>query len=228
MEWFSRLGINIQEGYGMSENWAYGTINRSGDIRFGTVGKPMHKGEIKISAEGEVLIKSPATMKGYYLDEEKTREVIKNGYYHTGDKGEVCGDGFLKITGRIKDTFKTAKGEFITPSHIESLILENTNIEQVCVMGLGMPQPMALVVLSEQAQRLDKQDVDKTLQATFRKVNSVVESHEILNGLLVVKEEWLPENGLMTPTLKVKRNEVAAYYQNLVQQYSEVKTVVWE
>lgn len=228
MQWFSRLGINIQEGYGMSENWAYGTINRGDDIRFGTVGKPMRDGEIKISQEGEVLIKSPATMKGYYLDEEKTREVIKNGYYHTGDKGEVCKDGFLKITGRIKDTFKTSKGEFITPSHIESLILENTNVEQVCVMGLGLPQPMALVVLSEQAQQLNKQTVDETLQATYQKVNKMLKSHEVLNGLLVVKEEWLPENGLMTPTLKVKRNEVAAYYESLVQQYSEAKAVVWE
>lgn len=188
----------------------------------------MRDGVIKISEEGEVLIKSPATMKGYYLDEEKTREVIKDGFYHTGDKGEVCNDGFLKITGRIKDTFKTAKGEFITPSHIESLILENTNIEQVCVMGLGMPQPMALVVLSEQAQQLDKNQVNETLKTTFKKVNGTVKSHEVLNGILVVKEEWLPENGLMTPTLKVKRNEVAAYYQNLVQQHSEARAVVWE
>ncbi len=228
MEWFSRLGINIQEGYGMSENWAYGSVNPKEDIRFGTVGKAMPKSEIKISEIGEILIKSPATMRGYYLDEEKTREVIIDDFYHTGDKGEICKDGYIKITGRIKDTFKTAKGEFITPSLIESLVLENTHIEQVCVMGLGMPQPMALVVLSEQAQTLSRAEVNHGLETTLAKVNKKVKSHEVLNGLFVVKDEWLPENGLMTPTLKVKRNEVAAYYQSLVEEHAEAKAVIWE
>ena len=228
MEWFSRLGINIQEGYGMSENWAYGSVNPKDDIRIGTVGKAMPKSEIKISEIGEILIKSPATMRGYYLDEEKTSEVIINDFYHTGDKGEICKDGYIKITGRIKDTFKTAKGEFITPSLIESLVLENTHIEQVCVMGLGMPQPMALVVLSEQAQTLSRAEVNHGLEKTLATVNKQVKSHEVLNGLFVVKDEWLPENGLMTPTLKVKRNEVAAYYQSLVEEHAEAKAVVWE
>ena len=228
MEWFSRLGINIQEGYGMSENWAYGSVNPKDDIRIGTVGKAMPKSEIKISEIGEILIKSPATMRGYYLDEEKTSEVIINDFYHTGDKGEICKDGYIKITGRIKDTFKTAKGEFITPSLIESLVLENTHIEQVCVMGLGMPQPMALVVLSEQAQTLSKAEVNHGLETTLATVNKQVKSHEVLNGLFVVKDEWLPENGLMTPTLKVKRNEVAAYYQSLVEEHAEAKAVIWE
>ncbi len=228
MQWFSRLGINIQEGYGMSENWAYGTINPTEDIRFGTVGKPLFKGEIKISDIGEILIKSPCTMKGYYLDDEKTQEVIKDGYYYTGDKGELSSDGFLKITGRIKDTFKTSKGEFITPSLIENLLAENTNIEQMCVLGLGMAQPMALVVLSEQAQEKSKDAVTQELQASFDKVNKTLKSHEVLNGLIIVKEEWAPENGLMTPTLKVKRNEVAERYQAIVQEYAEAKKVVWE
>ncbi len=228
MEWYGRLGINIQEGYGMTENWGYGSLNTSNDIRFGTVGKSLQDCEIKISEIGEILIKSPATMKGYYLDEEKTNEVIKDGYYHTGDKGELCHDGFLKITGRIQDTFKTAKGEFINPSNIENLLAENTNIEQLCVLGIGLPQPIALVVLSEQARGRSKEIVRQELQESFSRVNGVLQSHEVLNGLIVVKDEWLPENGLMTPTLKIKRNELANQYQAIVQQHAEVKTVVWE
>jgi len=228
MQWFQRLGINIQEGYGMSENWAYCSVNRNEDIRLGTVGQPLNGCNIKISDIGEILIKSPATMQGYYLDEEKTHEVIKEGFYHTGDKGQLCQDGFLTITGRIKDTFKTSKGEFITPSHIENLLAENTNIEQLCVMGLGLAQPMALVVLSEQAQQKPKQQVSDELKTTLHKVNNILKSHEVLNGLIVVKEEWLPENNLLTPTLKVKRNEVAQRYQAIVNEYAEAKTVVWE
>ena len=228
LEWFARLGINIQEGYGMSENLAYGTINPAGDIQFGTVGKCMYGGQVKISEQGEILFKSPANMKGYYLDDEKTREVIKDGFYYTGDKGEINSDGYLKITGRIKDTFKTTKGEFINPTVIEELLCENTNIEQVCVLGLGLTQPLALVVLSEQAQQKPKEVVNQELQATYESVNKQLQSHEVLNGLLVVKEEWIPENGLMTPTLKMKRNELADYYQPLVTQHSEAKAVVWE
>jgi len=167
-------------------------------------------------------------MKGYYLDDEKTREVIKDGFYYTGDKGEINSDGYLKITGRIKDTFKTTKGEFITPTVIEELLCENTNIEQVCVLGLGLTQPLALVVLSEQAQHKSKEVVNQELEATYQSVNKQLQSHEVLNGLLVVKEEWVPENGLMTPTLKMKRNELADYYQALVSQHSEAKAVVWE
>jgi long-chain acyl-CoA synthetase len=109
MEWFARLDINILEGYGMSENLAYGTINRSNDNRLGTVGLPLPGCHVKISNDGEILIKSPATMQGYYLDDEKTKEVIKDGYYHTGDKGEMCNDGYLKITGRIKDTADSSR-----------------------------------------------------------------------------------------------------------------------
>jgi long-chain acyl-CoA synthetase len=228
MEWFARLDINILEGYGMSENLAYGTINRSNDNRLGTVGLPLSGCHVKISNDGEILIKSPATMQGYYLDDKKTQEVIKDGYYHTGDKGEMCNDGYLKITGRIKDTFKTTKGEFITPSHIENLLVQNTNIEQLCVLGLGLAQPMALIVLSEQAQSKPKQQVSIELTNTLHKVNKSLKSHETLNGLIVVKEEWLPENGLMTPTLKVKRNEVAQHYNAIVQKYADAKSVVWE
>ena len=228
LQWFKRLGITIQEGYGMSENWGYASFNTVGNIQLGTVGKPSPGADIKISEIGEILIKSPATMQGYYLDEEKTREVIKDGYYHTGDKGQLCKDGFLTITGRIKDTFKTSKGEFINPSHIENLLAENTGIEQLCVLGLGLPQPLALVVLSAQAKAKPQQQVTEELRHTFDKVNSVLKSHEVLNGLVVVKDEWLPENNLMTPTLKVKRNEVADRYQAIIQKYADSKTVVWE
>jgi len=192
------------------------------------VGKLYHLGEAKISSQGEVLLKSQANMQGYYLDDEKTQEVMQGGYYHTGDKGEISSDGYLTLLGRIKDTFKTAKGEFITPSFIEGLLAVNTSIEQVCVLGLGLPQPLALVVLSVQAQEKSKQVMTQELETTFHGVNKRLSSHEVLNGLIVVKEEWLPGNGLMTPTLKIKRNQVAEHYRTLVEKNAEVKAIVWE
>ncbi len=228
LEWFSRLDIDILEGYGMTENLCYGSCNPADDIRFGTVGKLYRLGEAKISAQGEVLLKSQANMQGYYLDDEKTQEVMQGGYYHTGDKGEISSDGYLTLLGRIKDTFKTAKGEFITPSFIEGLLAVNTSIEQVCVLGLGLPQPLALVVLSAQAQAKSKQVMTQELETTFHGVNKRLSSHEVLNGLIVVKEEWLPGNGLMTPTLKIKRNQVAEHYRTLVEKNAEVKAIVWE
>ena len=229
MVFFRRLGINIQELYGMTENLAYGTFNKKEDIRFGTVGTNRLGGEMKISDEGEVLFRSPAIMKGYYLDKEKTYEVIDYlDFYHTGDAGEICEDGFLKITGRIKDTFKTSKGEFITPTIIEEMLSENTSIEQVCVVGLGMPQPMALVVLSESARSMPKDELSNDLFSTYQKVNAGLKSHETINSLIVVKDEWVPGDYFMTPTLKIKRNELFDNYRHILDRNSEVRGVVWE
>jgi len=228
LKWFAKLDIHIQEGYGMSENFAYGCINRKESIRMGTVGTQMPGGEVKISEEGEILFKSDALMEGYYLEDEKTAEVIKGGYYYTGDAGFIDDEGFVKVTGRIKDNFKTSKGEFVEPAKIEGLLAENTDVEQICVVGLGMVQPICLAVLSEAAREKSKDVVHEDLKKTLSTVNSALQSHEVLNGLIVVKDDWTPENGFMTPTLKIKRHEVSTRYKDLVEQHAECKEVVWE
>ncbi|MEK1907795.1 MAG: AMP-binding protein, partial [Pseudomonas sp.] len=119
LEWYRRLGLVICEGYGMTENFAYGTFNRPGQVRFGSVGRPMPSLELRIADNGEVLFRGPTLMQGYYREPELTTQALADGWLHTGDKGEVDGDGYLRITGRVKDIFKTSKGKYVAPAPIE-------------------------------------------------------------------------------------------------------------
>ena len=147
----------------MTENMCYGTFNFPHDRKVGSVGKPFHQNMVKISDKGEILFKSKALMQGYYKEPEKTAEVIVDGFYHTGDKGQIDEDGFLHITGRVKELFKTSKGKYIAPAPLEALLTSHTHIEQACVMGSGRNQPLAVIELSETARGLDKADVEQEI-----------------------------------------------------------------
>jgi len=228
MEWFGKIGIHIQEAYGATEAFCYGFLNRKDDIRMGTVGKPLPGLEAKIDENGEIMMRCGSVMVGYYLEPEKTEETLEDGFYRTGDIGEFDSEGYLKITGRVKDAFKTQKGEFVSPAEIENQFTENTLIEQICVLGRGFVQPLALVMLSENAQTQPQDKVQQELQKTMDKINKTLKPHEVLNGVVVVKDEWLPDNGFMTPTLKIKRNVMEKYYQALMEEYAECRSVVWE
>ena len=149
LEWFDRFNIKIYEAYGMSENSACSHGNYPENIKFGTVGKAMPNTEVQITPIGEIIMKNGCIMEGYFKDQKKTNKVIKNGFLHTGDKGIIDKDGFLKITGRIKDIFKTSKGKYVSPNLIEMKLSKNKNIEQVCVVGENLNQPLALIILSE-------------------------------------------------------------------------------
>lgn len=214
LEWYKKLGILIVEVYGMTENAAYSHSNlpTAGNWKFGTVGKTLPLCETKLTDEGEICVKSMANMVEYYKEPEKTAETIIDGWLHTGDVGEEDANGFLKITGRVKDIFKTSKAKYVAPNPIEMKLSENSNIEQVCVVGTGIPQPIALVVLSETALEKDKEDVVESLTETLSEVNPTLEHHEKLQGMVVVKEGWTPENQLLTPTLKIKRNAIDKVY----------------
>ena len=138
LEWFSKLGINIAELYGMTENCGFSHGDHGSNIKFGTVGRPWKGVDVKVSEEGELLIKHPGLMKGYYKDAETTAQTFtSDGFLKTGDKGTIDRDGFLTITGRIKDQFKTDKAKFVAPGPIETKLLANKDIEQVCVVGNG-------------------------------------------------------------------------------------------
>lgn len=218
IEWFSKLGIYISEGWGMTENSAYGT----GSVPFrmdkiGSIGRAYEGVDIRISEEGEIQVKGPCNMKEYYLEPEKTAEVFtEDGYLRTGDKGEIDSEGYVRITGRLKDIFKTAKGKYVTPVPIEAKLMENANIEQVCVTGSNLKQPVALVVLSEEAQKLSRNELEASLNATLDKVNGQLESHQVLDRLIVVNEPWTVENDLLTPTLKVKRHHLEDRLNNVI------------
>jgi len=163
----------------------------------------------------------------YYLEPDKTAEVFtEDKYLRTGDKGVIDADGYVKITGRLKDIFKTAKGKYVAPAPIEAKFMENPIVEQVCVTGNNLPQPVALLVLSEDAQKHDKSSVEASLKKTFEHINAKLESHQVMDRVVIMKNEWSIENDLLTPTLKVKRHVLEERFDIVIQgEYKE--KLVW-
>jgi long-chain acyl-CoA synthetase len=212
LEWFARLGIIIQEAYGMTENMALTSINRKDTARFGTVGQSYPGVEMKLGKDNEVLVKSPASMVGYYKEPELTAQSFEDGFLKTGDEGEIDKDGYLTITGRIKDQFKTSKGKYIAPAPIEKLLLESPYISQVCVVGSGMAHILALCVLPENISLLEKENIRKELKDFVQQVNEKQEFHERVAKLVFVAEEWTVANGFFTPTMKIRRKIIDNYY----------------
>ena len=213
IKWFARLGINIQEAYAMTENTCYSHVSYSDKIRIGSVGQALPLCDVKLSHQNEILIKHDALMDGYYKDEEETNKTIIDGWLHTGDEGVIDAEGFLKITGRVKDLFKTSKGKYIAPSPIEMKLSANKNIEQVCVVGTELPQPIAIIVLSERGKETVEVDLIASLETTLEEVNPKLDSHEKIHNIIVVKEDWTVENKLLTPTMKIKRNAIEKLYK---------------
>lgn len=235
LEWYRNLGLELLEGYGMSENFAYSHMNKPGRSRIGYVGESLPGVETRISDEGEVQIKSPATMMGYYKDEERTREAFtEDGFLKTGDKGEIDEMGRLKLTGRIKEIFKTSKGKYIAPAPIENRLMSHDAIEMVCVSGANQTQPHALVMLAEESRpKMADEAFRKEIEESFRQliadVNKTVDPHEQLAFITVVSDEWSIENSFLTPTMKLKRNVVEDAYQEKVDNwYAQRRPVIWQ
>ncbi|MEL6987167.1 MAG: AMP-binding protein, partial [Bacteroidota bacterium] len=207
-EFYKKLDIHLIEAYGMTEVCGcitYGIENTPED----SVGRVIPYGEVKVDDEtGEVLMKTPFIMKGYYKDEVKTSSVLKDGWMHSGDKGLIDDQGNLKIIGRINDAFKTSKGSYVTPNPMEEIILQNDFIEQVCVVGLGIPQPIAMINLSEMGIKEDQLIAETSILQSIDIANKGRGNFEHISTVVVIKEPWTVENNLLTPTLKVKRQEM--------------------
>jgi long-chain acyl-CoA synthetase len=212
LTWYAKIGLVIQEAYGMTENLAYSHSNRKGRERFGTVGQPYLNITVRLNAEKEVQVKSDASMLGYYKEPELTAAAFEDGYLRTGDEGSIDEDGYLTITGRIKDQFKTSKGKYIMPAPIESSLLTCTVIGQSCVIGSGMPNAMGLCTLSESARSLDRAELEAELKNILAVTNERLEHFEQLSKLVVLPEEWTIANDLLTPTLKIKRRMIDAAF----------------
>ena len=231
LKWFESIGITILQGIGMTEDCIYSHCNRVGRNEFGTVGLPFSRLKVKIANDGELRLKGPSNMKGYYKEAGLTAEAFdEEGYLKTGDKGEIDRDGFLTIVGRIKDQFKTDKGKYVSPSPIEMKLLANPDVEQVCVVGMGIPQPIALTVLSAVGKTKSKEELIESLSASLMGVNAGLESYEKLEKSVIMKGEWSIANGLMTPTMKVKRNEVEKIHVPKYPTWYHAKegVVIWE
>jgi len=212
LSWYNRLGIEVRETYGMTENTAYSHSNFR-LIRNGTVGQPWPEVEVVIDKNQEILIRHPALMQGYYKDEVATAEAFtEDGFLKTGDQGVVDAQGYLTITGRIKDQFKTAKAKYIAPAPIELMLSGNADIEHVCVVGSGLPQPIALLTLSANGLKKPRTLLETELEGLVAATNDKLESHERLQMAVVVSESWTIENGLLTPSMKIKRNAVEKRY----------------
>jgi long-chain acyl-CoA synthetase len=229
LQWFDKLGIRIHEIYGMTENSALSHSNQE-EVRFGTVGKSMPGVEVRFTEENEILTRHEAMMMGYYNEPALTAEVMMpDRFLKTGDQGVLDKDGFLTITGRVKDLFKTDKGKYISPAPIEMRLLKNPDIEQVCVVGMGIPQPIALILLSASGKAKSKEELIKSLSDSFQEINPSLENFERIKLGVIMKTEWTIANGLMTATMKVKRNEVEKIHlPRYPQWYKENQIVVWE
>jgi long-subunit acyl-CoA synthetase (AMP-forming) len=225
--WWQRLGVCIGEGWGMTELSGAATGNTPFEAsRLGSIGEPFDGLELKLSDSGELMVRGESVFNEYYNNPEATASSFEDGWFKTGDKAIKNSDGSWRITGRVKEQFKTAKGKYVAPVPIESLVEANIYIEQSCVVGSGLPQPVALVVVSSQHGQ-PQNEVEKSLLATLASVNGAVESHERLDRLIVVKAPWTIENGLLTPTMKLKRSDIEAAHNDLVEASSQGK-LVWE
>jgi long-chain acyl-CoA synthetase len=213
IEWYRSLSLNLFEGYAMSEDLAYSHLSKPGFAEAGFVGVPLDGVDVKISDTGEILIKSPGKMFGYYKAEDLTKESLtEDGYFKTGDCGERNDKGMLKITGRVKEIFKTSKGKYISPAPIENIINNDVHIELSCVSGLGYPQPYAQIQLAEDIRNnltdSKKSEVTAALQELLSQVNKRVEHHERLQFIAITSDEWTASNGCLTPTMKIRRSSI--------------------
>ena len=230
LRWYQKLGIDIGEGWGMTETSGLSCANIPFEARrLGTIGVPVEGTELRISDEGELLIRSPGLFTEYFRQPELTAEVFtREGFFRTGDKAEWDEErGGYRITGRVKDIFKSAKGKYVVPVPIETRLSANPLLEQICVLGAGLPAPVAVVVLSEAAHSLPREHVEESLEATLAATNKHLESHERLSNIVIVDEEWTTENGLLTPTLKIKRDQLEARYRSVVDRKLG-RPVAWE
>jgi long-chain acyl-CoA synthetase len=208
------LGMPLCEGFGQSETMG-GTFNPIEGFKIGSVGQMISpNSEMKISEEGELLLSSQGNMLGYYRNPEKTAETLVDGWIRTGDKGRIDEDGFLFITGRVKDIFKTAKGKYVAPAPVENRFGLLPGVEQCCLVGCGLPQTVMLTVLSE---GVDAASMLESLQSQMEAVNAQLEVHERMSHVIVCAEAWTIENGLLTHTLKILRDDLEKRYQDLIE-----------
>jgi long-chain acyl-CoA synthetase len=229
INWYQKIGITIHQAYGMTEDCALSHFNLPGNNLVGSVGKALPGVTTKLSEAGEICIKSDCLMLGYYKMSSATKASFDDeGFLKTGDIGEYNHD-YLFITGRIKDQFKTDKGKYIAPAPIELEFLKNGDIEQICIVGMGIPQPIALITLSEKAKKQDKKDLTNSLSNTLQQINPTLEKHEKVEKIVIMTENWTMENGLLTPTLKTKRNQIEKIHQSKYGVwFKEKDTVIYE
>ena len=234
LRWYARVGIKVAEGYGLTENCALSHVTTPGEA-IGTVGKPYEGVECRIDpANGEIQVRSAATMTGYYREPELTQQVFTaDGFFKTGDKGTIDAGGNLRITGRVKDLFKTSKGKYVAPAPIEEKLVMHPAVEACCVTGANLGQPLGILMLNPEAAKQARTEAARkamtlSLEQHLRTVNATLDPHEQLDCLVVMSEAWTVDNDLITPTFKVKRNRIEEMFAKNYETWTGArKKVIW-
>ena len=235
LRWYNKLGLDLVEVYGMTENCGVSHATLPGKQRPGTVGLPYDGIQSRIDpASGEIQMKSEGLMMGYFKEPGQTRDAYTaDGWLRTGDKGQLDSEGNLRITGRVKDLFKTSKGKYVAPAPIEDRLVMHEAVEACAVTGASLGQPLGIVMLNAdgitQAGQADgRQALEASLGAHLKAVNDKLDPHEQLDCLVLVTTPWSVDNGFITPTFKIKRNRVeeayAAHYERWV---GTRKKIIW-
>ncbi|MFL9991803.1 AMP-binding protein [Paraburkholderia sediminicola] len=234
VNWYRKLGLELLDVYGMTENFSYSHYSRPGQVRLGYSGQALPGVTCRIADNGEILLQTPTQMLGYFKDPELTAQTTTaDGFFMTGDRGEMDEIGRLKITGRVKELFKTSKGKYVAPVPIENL-LSHPKVEAVCVTGPGHPQPFVLAMLAPDAKRQmqdrhAREPLTAELQSLLDSVNAMLEDHEKLGYMVVVADSWSIDNGFLTPTLKIRRSIIEDRYLAKAQKWSKLgQTIVVE
>jgi long-chain acyl-CoA synthetase len=235
LRWYNKLGLDLVEVYGMTENCGLSHATLPGKQRPGTVGLPYNGVQSRLDpASGEIQVKAPCLMLGYYKQPDTTAETMTaDGWLKTGDKGALDGEGNLKITGRVKDLFKTSKGKYVAPAPIEDKLVMHNAVEACCVTGANLGQPLALLMLNPDAAKKaataeGKAELETSLAEHLATINQSLDPHEQLDCIVVTTDAWTVDNDLITPTFKVKRNKIedrwSANYDKWV---GSRKKVIW-
>ena len=235
LDWYGRLGLQIIEGYGMTENCAVSHATLLGKPRPGTVGPAYDGVQCRIDpGSGEIQMAGGCLMLGYYKQPEATKAAFTDdGWLKTGDKGTIDAEGNLRITGRVKDLFKTGKGKYVAPAPIEDKLSMHPAIEACCVTGANLGQPLGLVMLNPEAAAKARDGAARTalegsLAEHLKRVNAQLDPHEQMDCVVVTAEAWTVENDILTPTMKVKRNKIEdAFAANYERWVGQRKKVIW-
>ena len=235
LRWYDKLGLDLVEVYGMTENCGVSHATLPGKQRPGTVGLPYDGVLSRIDpASGEIQVKAPCLMLGYYREPELTKQAFtEDGWLRTGDKGALDAEGNLKITGRVKDLFKTSKGKYVAPAPIEDRLVMHTAVEACCVTGANLGQPLALLMLNMEAVKraadaAGKSELEASLGEHLRAINERLDPHEQLECLVITSEAWTVDNDLITPTFKVKRNRIEDRFAPHYEKWAgSRKPVIW-
>jgi long-chain acyl-CoA synthetase len=222
------IGFTVLEGYGLTETTAASTVNTPGLIKIGSVGRPLPGVTIRIAEDGEVLVKGAHVFRGYYNNEVATAEALTDGWFHTGDLGELDADGFLRITGRKKEIIVTAGGKNVAPAVLEDRLRSHRLISQCMVVGDAQPYIACLVTLDEEAlpawlqqhgkaalspaQAAEDSDIQEAVQQAVDEANKAVSKAEAIKRFTILPADFTEANGMLTPSLKVKRNVVMKEY----------------